>query len=104
MTDNIAHFNPPICDQSNRHIVDRLADIRDKIAYFKGIEASLKEAITQSMGEGSSLGGNEYIAVKIVSERVGSIDVKLMVADGLDVDKYRKPKTTITSIKIEERR
>jgi len=104
MSDNIVPFNQPVRDQSNRHIVDRLADIRDKIAFFKGIENELKEAIAQMMGDETSLGGDEYIAVKAVSERVGSIDAKKLAADGVQVDKYRKAPSQITSIRLEERR
>jgi len=104
MTENLTPFNPAIRDSSNRHIVDRLAELRDKIAYLKGIESSLKDAIAEMMGEGSSLGGDEYIAIKVVSERAGSIDVKLMSQEGIDVEKYRKPKSTSVSIRLEERR
>jgi len=90
--------------QDNRHIVDRLADVRDQIAYLKFEESELKEQISRLMGSRDSLGGDEYIATKVVSERAGSIDTKQMWEDGIDIEKYRNPKTSFTSIRLEERR
>jgi len=86
------------------NIVDRLADVRDQIAYLKGEESELKEKIGWLMGTRGILGGDEYIATKVVSERAGSIDTRKMWEDGIDIEKYRKPKTTSTSIRLEERR
>jgi len=88
----------------NRHIVDRLADVRDQIAYLKAEESELKEKISRLMGSRTSLGGDEYIATKVVSERMGTLDTRKMWEDGIDIEKYRKPKTTSTSIRLEERR
>jgi len=104
MTDNLVPFRQQIRDGANRHVVDRLADIRDKIAFFKGIENELKEEIARLMGDKTSLGGDNYIAVKVVSERVGSIDAKALAADGINVDKYRKAPSQTTAIRLEERK
>jgi len=103
MTDNLVPFKGQNLEQNNRHIVDQLADVRNQIAWLKGVESELKEKISWQMGTRDSLGGDEYIAVKVVSDRVGAIDAKLLAADGIDIEKYRKPKTTTTSIRLEER-
>jgi len=104
MTDNIVPINGQGLEQNNRHIVDRLADVRDQIAYLKGVENDLKEKISWQMGTRTSLGGDEYIAIKVVSERAGSLDVKKLAADGVQVDKYRKAPSQTTTIRLEERK
>ncbi|RCL04006.1 MAG: hypothetical protein JSC189_000043 [Candidatus Tokpelaia sp. JSC189] len=55
------------------------------------------------MGDRDSVGGDEFIATQITSSRSGGIDTKAMENDGIDIEKYRKPKTTIISIRIERR-
>jgi len=103
MTDHVDSFKHPIRDKSNRHIVDRLADVRDRLKLFKGLEEDLKNIICHEMGAADSLGGDEYIAKQSITERAGSVDIKAMADDGIDVEKYRKPKTTAVTIRLEKR-
>lgn len=87
----------------NRHIVDQLADVRAQIKELSAIEANLKAEVSRQMGEADSLGGMEFIACQSLSTRRGAIDDKRMKADGIDVDAYRKPDTTVLAIRIEPR-
>jgi len=103
MTDNIVPIKGVNQNNDNRHIVDRLADVRDQIAWLKGVENELKEQVNRLMGSRMSLGGDEYIATKTISWRKGVIDTKLLEADGIDVEKYRKAQSSCMSIKLEER-
>jgi len=103
MTDNIVPIKGVNQNNDNRHIVDQLADVRDQIAYLKGVESELKETVSRLMGSRTALSGDEYIATKIISWRKGAIDSKLLEADGIDVEKYRKAQSSLTSIRLEER-
>jgi|GEM_PF-3404178 len=109
MTENLIPFkgqnqNSNNNNNDNRHIVDKLADVRDQIAYLKGVEETLKEQVSRLMGSRMSLGGDEYIATKIIAWRKGAIDAKLLEADGIDIEKYRKAQSSSMSIRIEERK
>jgi len=88
---------------SNRHVVDRLADIRAAIKALKKDEAICVSQISEQMGDGDSLGGDQYIARQIISTRKGSIDTGRLEADGIDVDVYRKPETVVYSLRLEAR-
>ena len=87
----------------NRHIVDRLADVREEIKELAEKEKVLKNQISGMMGEDDSLGGDEYIARQIVSLRSGSIDAEALERAGIDVDKYRKPGSATYTIRLERR-
>lgn len=87
----------------NRHPVDQLADVRAEIKKLQDREADLKAMISTEMGSRDSLGGDQYIASQVLQERKGAIDEKAMAAAGIDVDQYRKPKSTFIMIKVEPR-
>lgn len=87
----------------NRHPVDRLAEVRETIRLLKLTEVDLVNEVSAAMGDDDSLGGDEYIARQKVSMRKGSIDQKRMEAAGIDVESYRKPETTVFSIRVEKR-
>jgi hypothetical protein len=88
---------------SNRHPVDRLALVRAKIKELEAQEADLKAMVSNEMGSRDSLGGDEYVARQVLSERKGGIDEALLKKQGLDPDAFRKPKVTVLSIKVEPR-
>lgn len=93
-------------DQSrlvNRHAVDQLADVRAEIKILQTREKAIAAEISAMMGENDSLGGNQWIARQSVTKRKGSIDTKALEAAGIDVDQYRKPDTTVFSIRLEQR-
>lgn len=89
----------------NRHIVDRLADVRAHIKELEAVEGELKSRISAEMGMRDSLGGDEFIAIQTLSTRKGSIDEKRICAalkvDNLDA--YRKAETIVHSLKVERR-
>ncbi|WP_420959335.1 hypothetical protein [Brucella sp. IR073] len=87
----------------NRHPVDQLGDIRATIKVMEEREAELKAEVSELMGTDDVLGGDEYIARQAVSERAGAIDTKAMERDGIDIEKYRKPKVAVFSIRTEKR-
>jgi len=88
---------------SNRHVVDTLADIRATIKALKKDESDCVSEISEKMGDGDSLGGDQHIARQIISTRKGSIDTSRLAKDGIDVDAYRKPETVVYSIRLEVR-
>jgi uncharacterized protein (UPF0335 family) len=88
---------------TNRHPVDELAEVRAKIKFLGERESELKETISKMMGGADSLGGDEFIARQMLSERKGSLDEKAMKAAGIDTDKFRKPATVVMSLRIERR-
>jgi hypothetical protein len=88
---------------SNRHPVDELADVREKIKFWKEREDELRGLISEMMGGSDSLGGDEWIARQTVTERKGSLDEKLMQADGIDTDRYRKKPSISFTIRVERR-
>ena len=55
------------------------------------------------MGEGDSLGGDEFIAMQKLTTRKGAIDTKAMEKAGLDPDTFRKPDTAVYSLVLEPR-
>lgn len=87
----------------NTHAVDQLADIRAQIKILKRQETQLVEEISEMMGDADSLGGGLWIARQTITTRKGSIDTKALEAAGIDVDRFRKPETTVFSIRLEER-
>lgn len=87
----------------NRHPVDLLAEARAEIRELQRMEAELREEISRLMGDADSLGGDEYIARQTLSTRKGSIDPKMMEADGLDPDDYRKPSSVVMTLAVEPR-
>lgn len=88
---------------SNRHPVDQLGQIRETIKHLQDREKELREQISTDMGDADSLGGDEFIAKQSVSSRKGAIDTKAMEAAGLDPDRFRKPETTVFTIRTERR-
>jgi hypothetical protein len=88
---------------TNRHPVDELAEVRAKIKNLQDRESDLKETISKMMGGADSLGGEEFIARQMLSERKGSLDEKAMKAAGIDTDKFRKPTTVVMSLRVERR-
>lgn len=87
----------------NRHPVDQLADVREKIKALQEEEDTLRTEVSVLMGEGDTLGGDEFIAKQSISERAGAIDAKAMERDGIDVAKYRKKPSTVYQIRCERR-
>lgn len=87
----------------NRHPVDRLADVRVEIKKLEAEETDLKAKISVEMGTRDSLGGDQFIASQVLQERKGGLDEKAMAAAGVDVEKYRKPKSTFIVLKVEPR-
>jgi hypothetical protein len=87
----------------NRHPVDELADVREKIKFWKEREDELRTIISDQMLGNDSLGGDEWIARQTVTERKGSLDEKLMQAVGIDADKFRKPASVSFTIRLERR-
>ena len=88
---------------SNRHPVDELAEVRADIKVLKYREDELKEQVAGMMGDQDSVGGDEWIAEQALSERKGSIDEKAAKAAGVDLDRFRKPTTTIVTIRTVKR-
>lgn len=89
----------------NRHMVDRLYDVRQQIKALTEEETDLKAKISVEMGSADSLGGDECIASQSLSERKGGFDEKKL-AEALkttELDQFRKPSTTVMSIKVEQR-
>lgn len=93
-------FNPAA---TNRHPVDQLALIRETIKNLQERECELKAEVGTLMGSADSLGGAEFIARQTVSERKGSLDEKALKAAGIDADKFRKPSTSVYSIRLDRR-
>ena len=98
--------NAPITEtppQTNRHPVDELADVRAQIKELKDREDDLKVIISLDMGDGDSLGGDEYIATQTLSTRKGAIDEKALKAAGVNVSDFRKADVTVWSLRLERR-
>lgn len=85
---------------SNRHPVDRLALVRERIKALQVEETSLKEEIGSLMGDADNLGGLDYIATKTRTERKSGLDEKTMKANGIDVERYRRPSTEFEVIRV----
>jgi hypothetical protein len=84
---------------TNLHPVDQLVAIRAQIKALQEHEALLKTEISRVMGDGASLVGDEWIAEQAVSTRKGGIDEKALKAFGIDVDAFRKPDTTVFTLR-----
>lgn len=87
----------------NRHPVDELADVREKIKALEDIRDALLVEVSVLMGDSDTLGGDEFIARQSITERAGAIDAKAMKADGIDVAKYRKKPSKVYQIRCERR-
>jgi len=87
----------------NRHIVDRLADVREEIKSLKEQENTLKDIISKEMGSAHSLGGDEFIAHQSVSKKAGNIDAEALKKAGINVDQFRKPHSIICTLRLERR-
>jgi len=87
----------------NIHPVDELAEVRAKIKHLQDREGDLKDVISKMMGGADSLGGDEFIARQVLTERKGSLDEKAMKAAGIDTDRFRKPASAVLSLRIERR-
>lgn len=87
----------------NRHPVDELADVRAQIKELQEKEYTLRVEVSVLMGDNDSLGGDEFIAKQILSNRAGAIDTKALEKAGIDIDKYRKPSTVVYQIRCERR-
>lgn len=87
----------------NRHPVDDLADVRAEIKRLEAREEDLKAEVGKLMGSADHIGGDEYIATQSIGERKGNIDEKAAKAAGVDIEKYRKPPSTVVKILVERR-
>lgn len=87
----------------NRHPVDQLAEVREKIKVLQDQEDTLRTEVSVLMGDADTLGGDEFIAKQSISERAGGIDAKALERDGIDVAKYRKKPSTVYQIRCERR-
>ena len=87
----------------NRHPVDELADVREAQKQLKAREDELKARVSEMMGDADHLGGVEFIASQKISTRKGALDQKAMEAEGIDLDRYRKPDVTVFSLHVERR-
>lgn len=88
---------------TNRHPVDRLADVRAQMKTLKAEEDDLKATVSKMMGDRDSLGGDQYIARQKLSERAGAVDTAKMKKAGIDVEAFRKAPVTVMTITVEER-
>ena len=88
---------------NNRHPVDQLGQIRETIKILKERETELVAIVSNAMGDGDSLGGSEFIARQVMSNRKGSIDAKALEKAGIDVDAFRKPDSTVFQMRLERR-
>jgi hypothetical protein len=86
----------------NRHPVDELADVRERMNVLGKREAELKAEVSRLMGAADSLGGDEYVAYQRMSERKGAYDMAAIKAV-VDVEKYRLPPTAVLTIRVERR-
>lgn len=100
MTDNLRPLKT-----SNRHPVDRLGEVREQIKALQATEKELRQAIAEMMGDADSLGGDEFIARQRVSERKGSLDEKVLIAEFGEsaVNAARKPSATVYTIETRRR-
>ena len=87
----------------NRHSVDQLADVREQIKQLKKDEAAIVAEVSKAMEDADNLGGEEWIATQAMHARKGSLDIEAMKAAGIDVEKYRKPGSTVFQIRLERR-
>lgn len=87
----------------NRHPVDDLADVRAEIKRLEAREEELKAEVGKLMGSADHIGGDEYIATQAISERKGGLDEAIMRLNKINPEEYRKPASTVVSIKLARR-
>ena len=87
----------------NRHPVDRLADMRAQIKALTAEEKTLTAEVSRLIGDGTSAGGDEYIATQSIAERKGSIDPKKLADAGIDADAYRKKGSVTVTVTLARR-
>lgn len=83
--------------------VDKLGEIRERIKQFQAEEKALKAIVQDTLGPDDRLLGFEFLAIQTIAERKGAVDER-RVADALGVenlDDYRKPATTVITVKTE---
>jgi hypothetical protein len=85
---------------SNRHPVDRLADVRAQIKALKAIEDDLVVEVSRLIGDNVSILGHDYVAVQTLSARKGAFDEAKLKAKGLNPVDFRKPDVSVLSIKV----
>lgn len=56
------------------HPVDELKQVRDQLKSLEEKEQLLKKTVLASMGNGSTLAGEKFIAVKKLVDRKGGLD------------------------------
>jgi len=84
---------------TNSHAVDQLVAIRAQMSALKESEDLLKVQISREMGDDKELVGDFWIAIQNLTTRKGGLDEKALIAAGIDVDAFRKPETTVHSIR-----
>lgn len=90
--------------KANRHVVDQLADVRDQLKAAGEREKELKAQVEKMLARKDSVRGDEFVAFPVPSHRKGGLDEVAMVADGINVEKYRKPGIDILSIRLTARK
>lgn len=98
-------MNATTMPDANRHVVDRLADVRERKKAIEAEEKTIVAEVSKAMGADDSLGGDDFIARQIISERKGALDEKkLSAALGLDdLSAFRKASTTVIQIRLNRR-
>jgi hypothetical protein len=98
-------MNVAAMPSANRHIVDRLADVRERKKAIEAEEKQIAADVSKEMGSSDSLGGDDFIAKQIISERKGALDEKKLKAKlGVDdLSAYRKASTTVIQIRLDRR-
>jgi hypothetical protein len=84
---------------TNQHPVDQLVAIRAQIKALQEMESTLKDEISRRMGDNATLVGDDWIAEQSVTARKGGIDEKKLAAFGIDVNAFRKPDTTVFTLR-----
>lgn len=89
----------------NRHVVDRLAELRLALKDGNKLEEELKAEVSREMGRSDSLGGSEFVATQSISERRGKLlEKKIAMALGVDnLDWYRGKATEVVTIRTNRR-
>lgn len=88
---------------TNRHPVDELAEVRAKIKFLGERESELKDIISKMMGGADSLGGDEFVCRQTLSLRKGALDQKALEAEFGDLSRFRKPDSTVITLRVESR-
>jgi hypothetical protein len=66
-------------------------------------ESELKETISKMMGGADSLGGDEFVCWQKLSVRKGGLDQKALEAAFGDLSRFRKPDSTVLTLRVESR-